>query len=135
MVRSYSIQRGLNPCNLCVLCASVVEQSPKKSTPQSSSEAAQRGLGRNQKDFSKSESKHRRCSPFQPRVELWQPWDKEVPVSAQTLKGFANVANPFRVSFVMSNVIPGLPKLNPGLELANTFGVNRRLPQLANNPC
>ena len=60
---------------------------------------------------------------FQRRVELWQPWDEEVPLSPQTLKGFANVANPFRVSFVMSHVIPGLPKHNPGLELANTFGV------------
>jgi len=60
---------------------------------------------------------------FQPRVELWQPWDKEVPVSNQTLKGFANAANPFRVPSVITHLIPGLPKLNPGLELANTFGV------------
>jgi len=34
---------------------------------------------------------------FQPRVELWQPWGKEVPVFHQTLKGFAYAANPFRV--------------------------------------
>jgi len=35
------------------------------------------------------------------------------------------LANPFRVSRRYRNVFaPGLPKLNPGLELANTFGVS-----------
>jgi len=56
-------------------------------------------------------------------LSFWQPWDKEVPVSHQTLKGFANGANPFRVPSAITHLIPGLPKLNPGLELANTFGV------------
>ena len=58
-----------------------------------------------------------------PGLSFWQPWDKEVPVSHQTLKGFANGANPFRVPSAITHLIPGLPKLNPGLELANTFGV------------
>ena len=31
--------------------------------------------------------------------------------------------NPFRVPPAITYLIPGLPKLNPGLELANTFGV------------
>ena len=31
--------------------------------------------------------------------------------------------NPFRVTPAITYLIPGLPKLNPGLELANTFGV------------
>jgi hypothetical protein len=60
---------------------------------------------------------------FQPRVELWQPWDKS-PIVPKTLKGFTNAANPFRVKrSVLTVSIPGLPKPNPGLELANTFGV------------
>ena len=36
-----------------------------------------------------------------------------------------------RVPTKMEFVIPGLPKLNPGLKLANTFGVTLRV-QLAN---
>ena len=31
--------------------------------------------------------------------------------------------NPFRVTPAITYLIPGSPKLNPGLELANTFGV------------
>ena len=31
--------------------------------------------------------------------------------------------NPFRVPSAITHLIPGLPKLNPGLEFANTFGV------------
>jgi len=31
--------------------------------------------------------------------------------------------NPFRVTPAITYLSPGLPKLNPGLELANTFGV------------
>jgi hypothetical protein len=33
------------------------------------------------------------------------------------------VANPFRVTGTVADFDPGLPKLNPGLEFANTFGV------------
>ena len=37
---------------------------------------------------------------------------------------------PFQGSSTITNLIPGLPKLNPGLELANTFGVMvRALPR------
>jgi hypothetical protein len=58
-----------------------------------------------------------------PGLSFGNPGAK-VPVSHQTLKGFPTAANPFRVPSVTTHLIPGLPKLNPGLELANTFGVN-----------
>jgi len=40
--------------------------------------------------------------------------------------------NPFRVARFpqLTFVIPGLPKLNPGLKFANTFGVNLRTPSV-----
>ena len=58
-----------------------------------------------------------------------KPWDKEFGYFVSTLKGFAKscgitaATNPFRVTPVITWLVPGLPKLNPGLELANTFGV------------
>ena len=66
---------------------------------------------------------------FQPRVELWQPWDQVT----------AGCWNPERVRFCCDSTRLGEPfqgwvkyrrslsqgfKANPGLELANTFGVN-----------
>jgi len=35
----------------------------------------------------------------------------------------AALASPFGVDRISKHLFPGLPKLNPGLELANTFGV------------
>jgi hypothetical protein len=71
---------------------------------------------------------------FQPRVELWQPWGEHTtyadirnPERAAPPRKVKAFANPFRVLSNQSIVyIPGLPKLNPGLKFANTFGVMRR---------
>jgi hypothetical protein len=43
-----------------------------------------------------------------------------------TLKGFTALRNPFRIATRLTTHLhfPGLPKLNPGLKLANTFGVS-----------
>ena len=38
-------------------------------------------------------------------------------LTQQTLSGLPSA---------ITHLIPGLPKLNPGLELANTFGVNQK---------
>jgi hypothetical protein len=60
---------------------------------------------------------------FQPRVGLCQPWDHDVKADrypervvfvSEPLQGLQSYGNFF---------VPGLPKLNPGLQLANTFGV------------
>jgi hypothetical protein len=56
-----------------------------------------------------------------------------MPFFRQTLKGLRRPSrfsdlrhNPFRVaSFYLELVIPGLPKCNPGLKLANAFSVIR----------
>jgi len=71
---------------------------------------------------------------FQPRVELWQPWEHECSfASGATLKGDAlRYSNRKQSAITLSGFwdnqsivyIPGFPKLNPGLKLANTFGVN-----------
>jgi len=53
---------------------------------------------------------------FEPRVELWQPWDIEVPVFDQTPKGFANAANPFRVARP-SPTDPRVAKAQPWAEI------------------
>jgi len=56
-------------------------------------------------------------------LSFGNPGTKKFRYTIQTLKGFANAANPFRVASAITHLIPGLPKLNPGLELDNTFGV------------
>jgi hypothetical protein len=49
---------------------------------------------------------------------------QEVLLSLLTLKGFRYNGQPFQGNRSARTVlITGLPKLNPGLELANTFGV------------
>ena len=59
---------------------------------------------------------------FQPRVELWQPWD-QMGDDERNPERVCWLANPFGVGWDTAHLFPGLPKLNPGLELANTFGV------------
>jgi hypothetical protein len=56
-----------------------------------------------------------------------EPWGKGF-VDFATLKGFAtHVAHtgnkPFQGYITIHYLFPGLPKLNPGLKFANTFGV------------
>ena len=66
-----------------------------------------------------------------PRVALWQPWGTNTTHSfLATLKGLrwfglANDPQPFQgwSSTKTSPCYPGLPKRNPGLKFANTFGV------------
>ena len=64
----------------------------------------------------------------QPRV-CFETLGQRAPIFHTTLKGFAKArqitaeTNPFRVPATIAYLIPGLPKLNPGLALANTFGV------------
>jgi hypothetical protein len=61
---------------------------------------------------------------FQPRVELWQPWDKQWKGRSNPARVYSSyeVPNPFRVQDIKEVFVPGF-KANPGLELANTFGV------------
>ena len=59
---------------------------------------------------------------IQPRVELWQPWDQVADDEGYPERVGA-LANPFGVCRIPEHLFPGLPKLNPGLALANTFGV------------
>ena len=68
---------------------------------------------------------------FSPGLSFGNPGDKTGDCFCRNPEGIATGlravgANPFRVarSHQMTFVIPGLPKLNPGLKLANTFGVN-----------
>jgi hypothetical protein len=60
---------------------------------------------------------------FQPRVELWKPCDQDGTGGPVTLKRLAVSEIPSGLEGIEELLVPGLPKLNPGLELANTFGV------------
>jgi hypothetical protein len=71
---------------------------------------------------------------FQPRVALWQPWDTRRKIDYRNPEGVATVGciNSNEPStqtlsglrrLICRSLIPGLPKRNPGLEFANTFGV------------
>jgi hypothetical protein len=70
----------------------------------------------------KTESNTEGVRKFQPRVELWQPWDEAGDVVV-TLKGFAKETNPYRVKTTLTHQLSQGFKANPGLKLANTFGV------------
>jgi hypothetical protein len=64
---------------------------------------------------------------FQPRVGF-ETLGKEFGFLISTLKGFAiscgsSCHEPFQGYTTITYLIPGLPKLNPGLEFAYTFGV------------
>src|SRR5437867_10253782 len=60
---------------------------------------------------------------FQSRVELWQPWD-QVGVGRGYPERVCFVSEPLQGLMRYWNFfVPGLPKLNPGLKFANTFGV------------
>ena len=64
----------------------------------------------------------------QPRV-CFETLGERVPVTSHNPERVRQVAlnhhrnEPFQGSNSIAYLIPGLPKLNPGLELANTFGV------------
>jgi hypothetical protein len=71
----------------------------------------------------------KRCSPQRPSLNSWYWCGLNL-----TLKGVATVLptrNPFRVcvSCGWDPSFPGLPRRNPGLELANAFSVTFRLHQ------
>jgi len=67
---------------------------------------------------------------FQPRVELWQPWDHECHLVGTRNPERVGARRAQKQSLVLS---PGLPKLNPGLKLANTFGVTLRESEFSHN--
>jgi hypothetical protein len=61
---------------------------------------------------------------FSPGFEEREPWGYEIPKCDETLKGFVLKANPFRVGTLLCIASRVVASSNPGLKLANAFGVS-----------
>ena len=93
---------------------------------------ALRGLGRNQTrkdERQKTRSNYTEgVGKFKPRVELWQPWDHVSddcwnPERFRSRCDSTRLGEPLQGSLKYRRLLSQGFKANPGLELANTFGV------------